>query len=144
VYSLVDILLVDDSPAERFLTQAALEEALITNSVCAVDSGVDALAFLRKTGKYVGAKRPNLILLDLNMPGMDGREVLREIKKDPDLCTIPVIVLTSSGYSKDVAAAYAEHANGYITKPVDFNNFCEAMKSLKSFWFQVVTLPEQK
>ncbi|QJR37355.1 response regulator [Gemmatimonas groenlandica] len=139
--SAVVILLVEDSPSDRLITKAALEEARLLNTLHTVANGVEALAFLRREGSYADAPRPDLILLDLNLPRMDGREVLVHIKADPSLRHIPVVVLTTSAAPEDVAAAYAAHANSYITKPVDFRRFHEALASLERYWFEVVTLP---
>jgi len=137
----VDILLVEDSPADVRLTREALQETKVVNTLHVVKDGVDAVAFLRKQGSYVGSPRPNLILLDLNMPRKDGREVLAEIKEDEDLKRIPVVVLTTSQAEEDILRSYDLHANAYITKPVDLTRFFEVIRSLESFWLAVVTLP---
>ena len=122
----IEILLVEDSPTDRLMAQEALRTARLVNNLHCVDNGEEAMAFLRREGKYADAPKPGLILLDLNMPKMDGREVLCEIKADPVLKFIPVIVLTTSSDEKDVLRAYGAHANSYITKPVDFANFTDA------------------
>ncbi len=137
----VVILLVEDSPSDRLITKAALQEARLLNVLHTVGNGVEALAFLRREGPFADAPRPDLVLLDLNLPRMDGREVLVQIKSDPALRNIPVVVLTTSAAPDDVAAAYAAHANSYITKPVDFTRFHEALSALEEYWFEVVTLP---
>ena len=139
----VVILLVEDSPSDRLITKAALEEARLLNTLHTVGNGVEALAFLRREGAYADAPRPDLILLDLNLPRMDGREALIHIKSDPALRDIPVVVLTTSAAPDDVTAAYAAHANSYVTKPVDFRQFHEALSALEQYWFEVVTLPPQ-
>jgi len=137
----VEILLVEDSPSDAILAKEALIEAKVHNHLHHVEDGVEALAFLRREGKYAGAPRPGLILLDLNLPRKDGREVLAEIKADPSLATIPVVVLTSSRSEHDILRAYGLHANCYVTKPVDFVQLTQVVKSIKDFWFTVVQLP---
>ena len=139
----VEVLLVEDSPADILITREAFEEAKLINSLHVVEDGVAALAFLRREGRYVSAPRPDLILLDLNLPRKNGREVLAEIKADPGFRTIPVVVLTTSHAEKDILDAYGFCANCYIVKPVGFDNFVEAMKSIRQFWFSVVTLPPE-
>jgi len=137
----LEILMVEDSPSDVFLTQEALKQ---TDGLCrihVVSDGVEAMDFLRKQGEYTQAPRPDIILLDLNMPRKDGREVLLEIKSDEKLKCIPVLVLTSSSAEQDIAKAYSLHANCYITKPVDFARFKEVINSIKIFWFGNVTLP---
>lgn len=143
MYRLVEILLVEDSLTERYLTLAAIHEAEMTNVIHCVADGVEAMAFLHKEGKYVDAKRPCLILLDLNMPRLDGRAVLKLIKADPSLRSIPIIILTTSSSPLDIADAYDNSANGYMAKPLDFKKFCKEMKTLKEFWFQVALLPKE-
>ena len=137
----VEILLVEDSPSDTELTVEALREAKIRNHLSIAEDGVVALEFLRREGKHAGAPRPDLIMLDLNLPRKDGREVLAEIKSDDTLKTIPVVVLTTSRAEKDVLQAYKYHANCYITKPVDFEQFLQVVRSIESFWLMVVTLP---
>jgi CheY-like chemotaxis protein len=137
----IEILLVEDSPSDTELTQEALREAKVRNHLSTVEDGVQAMDFLRRRGAYVGAPRPDLIMLDLNLPRKDGREVLAEIKEDPELKAIPVVVLTTSQAEQDVLRAYHLHANCYITKPVDFEQFLLAIRSIESFWLLVVTLP---
>ena len=137
----IEILLVEDSPTDRLMAQEALRRARLLNTLHCVDNGEEALAFLRRRGKYADAPRPGLILLDLNMPKMDGREVLCELKADPKLKYIPVIVLTTSDDERDIVSAYGAHANSYITKPVDFTNFTDAIAAIGEYWLNVVTLP---
>ena len=137
----VEILLVEDSPSDTEFTLAALEDAKMRNRVSTVEDGVQAMAFLRRQGKYVDAPRPDVILLDLNLPRKDGRQVLAEIKADEDLKSIPVVVLTASPEEQDMLKAYQLHANCYITKPVDAHQFVQVVRAIESFWFVVVTLP---
>ncbi len=137
----IDILLVEDSPADVRLTREALKEAKVVNALHVVKDGVAALAFLRREGKYADSPRPNLILLDLNLPKKDGREVLAEIKEDQDLKRIPVVVLTTSRAEEDIVRTYNLHANAYVTKPVDLTQFLQVIRSLEEFWLAVVTLP---
>jgi two-component system, chemotaxis family, response regulator Rcp1 len=138
----IELLLVEDSEPDVRLTIEALREAKVKNRLWVVNDGVQALEFLRRQGRYADAPRPDLILLDLNLPRKDGRQVLTEIKNDPALKCIPVVVLTTSKSEEDILRAYQLHANCYITKPVDFNRFMEVVKSIESFWLTVVTLPE--
>ena len=137
----IDILLVEDNPGDRRLTVEALKEAKIRNELYEVENGVEAMAFLRKEGKYDAAPRPDLILLDLNLPKMDGREVLREIKEDVHLKSIPVVILTTSEAEEDIIKTYESHANCYITKPVDLDQFIRVVKSIENFWLTIVQLP---
>jgi two-component system, chemotaxis family, response regulator Rcp1 len=137
----VEILLVEDSPTDVLLAQEALGASKIVNNLHTVCDGVEAMAFLRRKDKYENAPRPGLILLDLNLPKKDGREVLAAIKTDEQLKCIPVVVLTTSKSEADVLKAYGLHANCYIVKPVDFEKFAEVVRSIESFWFAVVTLP---
>jgi CheY-like chemotaxis protein len=137
----IEILLVEDSPSDTELTQEALREAKVRNHLSTVEDGVQAMSFLRRSGVYKGAPKPDVIMLDLNLPRKDGREVLAEIKQDPELKTIPVVVLTTSQAEQDVLRAYHLHANCYITKPVDFEQFLQAIRSIESFWLMLVTLP---
>jgi len=137
----VEVLLVEDSPSDADLTLEALREAKVSNHVSIVEDGVEALKFLRRQGKHAGAPRPDLILLDLNLPRKDGREVLAKIKADDNLKTIPVVVLTTSSAEQDVLEAYKYHANCYITKPVDFAQFLNVVRTIESFWLMLVTLP---
>jgi len=137
----IDILLVEDSPADVRLTREALKEAKVLNTLHVVEDGVAALAFLRKEGQYALQPNPDLILLDLNLPKKDGREVLAEIKQDESLKRIPVVVLTTSRAEEDVVRSYNLHANAYVTKPVDLKQFLEVIRAIEAFWLAVVTLP---
>jgi len=139
-----DILLVEDSPTDVLITREALESSRLLNSLHVVNDGVEAIEFLRQQGKHSNAPRPNLILLDLNMPRKDGREVLAEIKADPSLKLIPVVVLTTSRSDEDVMRSYGLHANSYLVKPVNFQQFAEMIRGIEGFWFQLVTLPPKK
>jgi two-component system response regulator len=137
----MDILLVEDSPTDVLMMQAALEEATEANTLHVVEDGVQALAFLRREAPYAEAPRPDLIVLDLNLPRKNGREVLAEIKADVQLRLIPVVILTSSQAEDDVVKAYGHHANCYVTKPGDFTGFAEVVKAIERFWFDIVILP---
>jgi chemotaxis family two-component system response regulator Rcp1 len=137
----VEILLVEDSPGDVRLTMEALKEAKVLNNLSVASDGVEAMAFLNREGAFAKAPRPDVILLDLNLPKKDGREVLAEIKADPSLRRIPVVVLTTSRAEEDVIRAYDLHANCYITKPVDFKQFLEVVQSVEDFWLTVVKLP---
>ncbi len=137
----IDILLVEDSPADVRLTREALKEAKVLNALHIVKDGAAALSFLRREGRYADSPRPNLILLDLNLPRKDGREVLAEIKQDEDLKRIPVVVLTTSRAEEDIVRSYNLHANAYVSKPVDLAQFLHVIRSLEEFWLAVVTLP---
>jgi CheY-like chemotaxis protein len=138
---LIHILLVEDSPDDVYFTEEAFAQSKIKNRLHVVEDGVEALMFLRKEGEFQNSIRPDLILLDLNLPKKSGREVLKEIREDSNLTDIPVVVLTTSNDERDVLKSYKLHANCYITKPVDFNKFIEIVNSIESFWFGVVTLP---
>jgi len=137
----IEILLAEDSPADIRLTKEALKEGKILNNLAEVSDGVETLKYLRGLGEYAGRTKPDLILLDLNMPRKDGREVLAEIKTDEDLKRIPVVVLTTSKAEEDILRSYDLHANCYITKPVDLAQFFEVVKTVEAFWLTVVTLP---
>jgi two-component system, chemotaxis family, response regulator Rcp1 len=137
----VEILLVEDSPTDVLIAKEALSEAKLLNTIHVVEDGVLAIQFLRKEGRFADSPRPDLILLDLNLPRKNGREVLAEIKADDDLKSIPVIVLTTSQAEEDVLKSYSLHANCYIVKPVEFDSFVKAVQSIRYFWFSVVTLP---
>ena len=143
IHELVQILLVEDNPGDVRLTREALKEAKFRNTVQVVGDGVEALAYLHQQGQYGGAMRPHLIMLDLNLPRMDGREVLAAIKKDVDLRRIPVVVLSSSEAESDIARAYELHANAYVTKPVDIDHFLQVVKAIEEFWVEIVKLPSQ-
>ncbi len=137
----IEILMVEDSPSDAQLTIEALRAAKVANRLSHVEDGVEAMRYLRRQGPYAEAPRPDLILLDLNLPRKDGREVLDELKRDSDLKVIPVVVLTTSRSEQDVLRSYQLHANCYITKPVDFAQFMEVVKTIENFWLTVVTLP---
>ena len=137
----IEILLVEDSPSDAALTVEALKAGKIANQLTLVEDGVEAMDFLRRRGKYADAVRPDLIMLDLNLPRKDGREVLAEIKSDNNLKIIPIIVLTTSRSDEDILKSYQLNANCYITKPVDFTHFIDVVKSIEDFWLTVVTLP---
>jgi len=137
----IEILLVEDNPGDVDLTLEALRDAKVRNNFNVVTDGVEALAYLRKQGAYSGAVVPDLILLDLNLPRKDGRQVLAEIKTDPALKHIPVVVLTSSDSEADVLRSYQIHANCYIRKPTDLNRFLEVVRSIEDFWLEIVKLP---
>ncbi len=137
----IDILLVEDNPGDARLTMEVLKENKISNNLHHVSDGVEALAFLRKQGQYLDAPQPDLILLDLNMPKMDGREVLENMKQDDQLKRIPVVVLTTSQAEEDIFRSYDLHANCYICKPVDLDQFIEVIKSINTFWVSIVRLP---
>ncbi len=140
----IEILIVEDNPGDARLVREALSDGHIHNNLYHVEDGAEALELLRRQGRYADAPRPDIVLLDLNMPRVDGREVLVEMKRDPDLKEIPVIALTTSSAHEDVEACYKAGANAYITKPVDFKVFVNAIKTFNQFWFSVVTLPDDK
>jgi two-component system, chemotaxis family, response regulator Rcp1 len=137
----IHILMVEDNEGDVLLATEALKRAKVTNTLSVVPDGVEALAFLRKQGKYAGSARPDLILLDLNLPRVDGRQVLAEVKCDPDLRQIPIVVLTSSAAEQDIVKAYDLHANCYVVKPVDFSSLLQVVKTIEDFWFAIVKLP---
>ncbi|MHA4843510.1 response regulator [Flavitalea antarctica] len=137
----VTILLVEDNEGDIVLTVEALKIANITSRIVVVRDGEEALLFLYREGKYTGADQPDLILLDINLPRIDGKEVLARIKKDDRLKSIPVVILTTSDSEKDVTESYSNHANCYITKPVDFNKFMQVVHMIKDFWITLVKLP---
>ena len=137
----IEILLVEDNPGDARLTLEAMREAKLQNRMHVVEDGVEAMEFLRREGRFGDAPRPDLILLDLNLPKKDGREVLAEVKSDPDLKRIPVVVLTTSQAEEDVVRAYNLHANCYVTKPVDLAQFMKIVAQIDAFWVKVVTLP---
>lgn len=139
----IEILLVEDSPTDVLLAREALENAKVLNSLSVVSDGVQALDFLRRQAPYEQAPRPDLILLDLNLPRKDGREVLADIKFDENLKRIPVVVLTTSKDEADIFHAYGLHANCYISKPVDFDQFTQVVQTIENFWFSIVTLPQE-
>ena len=137
----IEILMIEDSPSDALVAREALEYAKVLNAVHVVDDGDEAMAFLRRQGRFADAPRPDLILLDLKLPRKSGQEVLAEIKSDQNLMHIPVVILTTSKDEEEVLKAYSHHANCYITKPVDFDNFAAVVRSIEDFWFTVVTLP---
>jgi CheY-like chemotaxis protein len=137
----IQILLVEDSPTDAKLTISALKMAKVANELHHVEDGVMAMEFIRRQGRYADVLRPDLILLDLNLPRKDGREVLEELKAEPAYASIPVIVLTTSNAEKDIFQSYKLHANCYVTKPVNFERFLECVRSIEQFWLSVVVLP---
>ncbi|MDZ7956930.1 MAG: response regulator [Aulosira sp. DedQUE10] len=139
----IEVLLVEDNPGDALLTRIALEDSKISVHLNVVEDGVEAMAFLRKQDKYADVPHPDLVLLDLNLPKKDGREVLAEIKGDEHLRRIPVVVLTTSQAEEDILKAYNLSANCYITKPVDFDQFVRIVRSIENFWFAVVKLPPE-
>jgi len=136
-----DILLVEDNPGDARLAQEALKEGRMTSRLKVVVDGVEAMAYLRREGIYADSPRPDLVLLDLNLPRKDGRQVLAEMKEDPELRRIPVVVLTTSQAGQDILRSYDLHANCYITKPVDLDRFIAVVRSIEEYWCSVVTLP---
>jgi two-component system, chemotaxis family, response regulator Rcp1 len=136
-----NILLVEDNPADVLLTREAFKEGSIPHEMIAVNDGVEAVSYLRRTGKYADAARPDIILLDINLPKKNGFEVLGEIKQDPDLKHIPAIVLSTSGSKHDIRKAYELHANSYLVKPVELEDFLRVIRSLEDFWFNVAAIP---
>jgi CheY-like chemotaxis protein len=140
----IEILLVEDNPGDGRLTQEALKDGKVRTTLHVVKDGVEAVRFLRREGPYSEARRPDLILLDLNLPRMDGRGVLAEIKRDEQLRRIPVVVLTSSEAEEDILDVYGENANCYITKPVEFEEFMKIIRSIKDFWLTIVKLPPEE
>ncbi len=140
----IEILLVDDSPSDVLLTQEAIEGTQLRSHRHVVEDGEKAMAFLRREAPYTDAPRPQIILLDLNMPRKDGREVLAEIKRDEALCVIPVVVLTTSEAEQDVLHCYRLHANCFVVKPVKFDSFAETARTIEQFWFRTVTLPPRR
>ncbi len=137
----IDVLLVEDDPGDVLMTREAFEDNKVANRLSVVSDGVSALEFLRKQGQYEQAPTPDLILLDLNLPRMDGREVLQALKNDDELRRIPVVVLTTSEAEEDVLRSYSLHANAYVTKPVDFDRFIDVVRQIDEFFVSVVRLP---
>ncbi len=137
----VDILLVEDNPGDVELAREGLRECKIHNNLHVVADGLEASAFLHRTGAYASRPRPDIILLDLNLPKRDGRELLREIKEDEELKQIPVVILTTSAAEEDILRSYALHANCYVTKPLGIEQFLQVVRSIESFWFTIVKLP---
>jgi CheY-like chemotaxis protein len=139
----IEVLLVEDDPGDVHMTREAFEDFKVANNLNVVSNGEDAIAFLRREGDYTDAPVPDLVLLDLNLPRKDGREVLREIKSDESLRHIPVVVLTTSSAEEDVLRSYDLHANAYVTKPVDFERFIEVVRRIDDFFVTVVRLPRR-
>lgn len=139
----IDVLLVEDDPGDVLMTREAFEDNKVANNLFVVNDGVTAMDFLRKEGEHTDAPTPDLVLLDLNLPRMDGREVLAALKEDPELRRIPVVVLTTSEAEEDVLRSYSLHANAYVTKPVDFARFIEVVRQIDEFFVTVVRLPQR-
>ena len=139
--NVIEVLLVEDDPGDVLLIREAFEHNKVYNALHVVSDGVEALEFLRREGEHAGARRPDLVLLDLNLPRKDGRQVLAEVKQDADLRTIPVVILTTSEAEEDIARSYDLHANAYVTKPVDFDQFMSAVRQIDEFFVTIVTLP---
>jgi CheY-like chemotaxis protein len=137
----IEVLLVEDDPGDVLMTREAFQDYKVHNQLHVVNDGEQAMAFLRQEGEYAGRPRPDLVLLDLNLPRMDGRQVLHAIKSDPELSSIPVVVLTTSEAEDDVLRSYSLHANAYVTKPVDFERFIDVVRQIDSFFVTVVRLP---
>jgi two-component system, chemotaxis family, response regulator Rcp1 len=140
-YKMIDILVVEDNPGDALLIREVLNSNKIYNTLNIVKDGAEALDFLRRKGKFAGAPSPDLILLDLNLPRVDGRQVLADIKSDDKLKQIPVVIMTMSQDEEDIAKAYKLHANCYVTKPIDLDQFVKVVESLENFWFSLVKLP---
>ncbi len=141
---LVNILLIEDNPGDVILTKEAFAENKLRNEIYVASDGVEALAFLRRDPGYESTPRPDIILLDLNLPKLSGRDVLKAIKGDPDLKSIPVVILTTSADEMDICEAYRANANCFITKPVDLNQFLKAIQTVHTFWIDIVKLPQPK
>jgi CheY-like chemotaxis protein len=137
----IEILIVEDNEGDVGLMEEVFEEAKIRNKLHVAEDGEEAMLYLRGKGRFSGSPRPDIIILDLNLPNKDGREVLREIKEDKNLTNIPVIVLTTSNAEKDILSAYDLHANAYVTKPIDFDQFIKVVGSIEDFWLEIVQLP---
>jgi len=140
----VIILLIEDNEADVRLTKEGIKEAKILNNLYVVKDGVEAMEFLKRDGQYTDAPAPDLILLDLNLPKKDGREVLEDIKEDPDLKQIPVVILTTSEAERDILKSYKLHANCYVTKPIGLNQFVDVIKAIEGFWLTIVKLPNKE
>jgi CheY-like chemotaxis protein len=140
---LVEILLVEDDPGDVLMTREAFADHKVRNQLHVVSDGAEAMSFLRNEDQYAESPRPDLVLLDLNLPKMDGREVLQAIKSDPDLASIPVVVLTTSEAEEDILRSYSLHANAYVTKPVDFERFISVVREIDDFFVTVVRLPSR-
>ncbi len=139
----IQILLVEDNPGDARLASEALKDGKVSNNLYHVTDGVEAMAFMRREGEYASAPRPDLILLDLNLPRKDGREVLHEIKEDPGLRLVPVVVMTTSAAERDLIKSYDLHANAYVVKPMELDQFIEVVRAIENFWFTVVKLPQR-
>jgi CheY-like chemotaxis protein len=139
----IEVLLVEDDPGDVMMTREAFQDYKLRNELHVVSDGAEAMAFLRQEGEYAGRPRPDLVLLDLNLPRMDGRQVLEAVKSDPELASIPVVVLTTSENEDDVLRSYSLHANAYVTKPVDFQRFIEVVRQIDDFFVTVVRLPRR-
>ena len=139
----IEVLLVEDDPGDVVMTREAFQDYKVRNQLHVVNDGTEAMAFLRQEGEFAGRPRPDLVLLDLNLPKMDGREVLEAIKSDPELASIPVVVLTTSENEDDVLRSYSLHANAYVTKPVDFERFIDVVRQIDDFFISVVRLPRR-
>lgn len=140
----IEILLVEDSPGDARLTKEALKDSKVANHITVAEDGIEAMALLRREGEYAEAVRPDLILLDLNLPRKDGRQVLAELKADEGLRSIPVIILTTSQAEEDIIRTYNLHANCYITKPVDLDQFLKVVRTIEDFWLSIVKLPSRR
>ena len=139
----IEILLVEDNPGDVRLTREAFADARVSNNLSVVGDGEQAMAFLRRQGDYAGAPRPDLILLDLNLPRKSGREVLEDVKSDPELLSIPIVVMTTSEAEGDILNSYYHHANAYVTKPVDLDRFIDVVSKIEGFWLTVAKLPAE-
>jgi CheY-like chemotaxis protein len=139
----IEILIVEDNEGDVGLIEEVFEEAKIKNNIHVAEDGEEAVLYLRGKGKFSGSPRPEIIILDLNLPNKDGREILKEIKEDENLKNIPVVVLTTSGAEKDIIRAYELHANAYVTKPIDFDQFINVIGSIVNFWLEIVKLPSK-
>ena len=137
----IEILLVEDNPGDVRLTQEAARETKVLSNMHVVNNGMDAMAFLKRSGRFGSVPRPDLVLLDLNMPGMDGREVLKQIKSDDNFRRIPVVIITSSQAEEDILRAYDLQASCYVTKPVDLDQFIKVVRNIENFWLTIVKLP---
>ncbi len=140
----IDVLLVEDDPGDVLMTREAFEDYKVRNQLHVVNDGVEAMAFLRREGEYADAPVPDLVLLDLNMPRKDGREVLAEVKEDLALRLIPIVVLTTSAAERDLVKSYDLHANAYVVKPLDLDRFTEVVQAIENFWFTIVKLPQMR
>ena len=138
----IEILLVEDNPGDARLAMEALKDTKLSNNLYIVEDGVEAMDFLFKKGKYSDVPRPDLILLDLNLPKKDGREVLAEVKGNPDICQIPVVILTTSKAQEDILKSYSLHANCFVSKPLGLDQFMDVVKSIEDFWLTIVKLPK--